>query len=348
MNRTTRLDQAFHPALFPGKKQSAVHRRNILVNRRGFLAQASTWAPASALPKLSGAVADPSLKPSAGQRVSTEQIRFPKDFLWGAETAAYQVEGGWNLDGRGECVWDRFSHSVGNVKGGYTGDIACDDYHRYPEDIVLMKQMNLRSYRYSLAWPRIQLTGEGAGNQKGIDYYKRLTDAVLAAGMRPLVILYHWDLPQALEDKGGWPNRDTAGRFADYTEIVPKALGDRIQTWAIFNEPWVFTYVGYGSGVHAPGKKDFDLFLKAAHTVQPCAGRLLPCHQGHRTQSEGRHSIQHVSRDTAHAVARGCGSRQALRRIQQRLVPGDCAARALSRRFCARRPSGDYGLSERR
>jgi beta-glucosidase len=129
------------------------------------------------------------------------------------------------------------------------------------------KQMNLRSYRYSIAWPRIQPSGEGTVNQQGIDYYKRLTDSVLGAGMRPLVTLYHWHLPQALEDKGGWPNRDTAARFADYTEIVLKALGDRIQTWAIFNEPWVFTYLGYGSGVHAPVKKDFDLFLKASHTV---------------------------------------------------------------------------------
>jgi beta-glucosidase len=177
------------------------------------------------------------------------------------------VEGAWNVDGRGESVWDRFSQSLGNVKGGWTGDIACDEYRRYPEDIAFMKQINLRCYRYSIAWPRIQPSGEGTVNQQGIDYYKRLTDSVLAAGMRPLVTLYHWDLPQALEDKGGWPNRDTAARFADYTEIVLKALGDRIQTWAIFNEPWVFTYLGYGSGVHAPGKKDFDLFLKASHTV---------------------------------------------------------------------------------
>ena len=152
------------------------------------------------------------------------------------------MEGAWNVDGRGESVWDRFSQSLGNVKGGWTGDIACDEYHRYPEDIALMKQMNLRSYRYSIAWPRIQPSGEGTVNQQGIDYYTRLTDSVLAAGMRPLVTLYHWDLPQALEDKGGWPNRDTAARFADYTEIVLKALGDRIQTWAIFNEPWAVSY----------------------------------------------------------------------------------------------------------
>ncbi len=200
------------------------------------------------------------------------QIAFPKDFLWGSATASYQVEGAWNIDGRGESIWDRYSHAPGNVKGGWTGDVACDNYHRYPEDIALMKQMNLRSYRYSIAWPRIQPSGSGASNQKGIDFYKRLTDAVLGAGMRPLVTLFHWDLPQTLEDQGGWPNRDAAARFADYVEIVIKALGDRINTWAIFNEPWVFTYVGYAEGRHAPGKTEFDLFLKSAHTVNLAQG----------------------------------------------------------------------------
>ena len=242
------------------------------MNRRSFLAQTSAWAAAAALPKLSAASILPTLNAVADPTPAAGEMKFPRDFLWGTATAAYQVEGAWNVDGRGETVWDRFSHSPGNVKGAYTGDTACDDYHRFPEDIALMKQMNMRSYRYSLAWSRIQPTGEGAINQKGIDYYKRLTDAVLAAGMRPLVTLYHWDLPQPLEDKGGWPNRDTAARFADYAEIAVQALGDRIQTWAIFNEPWVFTYLGYGSGVHAPGKQDFDLFLKASHTVNLAQG----------------------------------------------------------------------------
>jgi beta-glucosidase len=242
------------------------------MNRRSFLAQTSAWAAAAALPKLSGASILPSLNAVAEQTPAAGEIKFPKDFLWGTATAAYQVEGAWNVDGRGETVWDRFSHAPGNVKGAYTGDVACDDYHRFPEDIAFMKQMNMRSYRYSIAWSRIQPTGEGAINQKGIDYYKRLTDTVLKAGMRPLVTLYHWDLPQPLEDKGGWPNRDTAARFADYAEIAVKALGDRINTWAIFNEPWVFTYLGYGSGVHAPGKQDFDLFLKASHTVNLAQG----------------------------------------------------------------------------
>jgi len=242
------------------------------MDRRSFLAKTSAWAAAAALPKLSNASVIPTLDPASEQSSMPGQIAFPKDFLWGSATASYQVEGAWNIDGRGESIWDRYSHTPGNVKGGWTGDVACDNYHRFPEDVAIMKQMNLRSYRYSIAWPRIQPSGSGASNQKGIDFYKRLTDAVLGAGMRPLVTLFHWDLPQTLEDQGGWPNRDTAARFADYVEIVIKTLGDRINTWAIFNEPWVFTYVGYAEGRHAPGKTDFDLFLKSAHTVNLAQG----------------------------------------------------------------------------
>jgi beta-glucosidase len=242
------------------------------MDRRSFLAKTSAWAAAAALPKLSEASVVPSFDSISGQSSTRGQMTFPKDFLWGSATASYQVEGAWNIDGRGESIWDRFSHTAGNVKGGWTGDVACDTYHRYPEDIAIMKQMNLRSYRYSIAWPRIQPSGSGASNQRGVDYYKRLTDAVLGAGMRPLVTLFHWDLPQTLEDRGGWPSRETAARFVDYVEIVIKALGDRINTWAIFNEPWVFTYVGYAEGRHAPGKTDFDLFLKSAHTVNLAQG----------------------------------------------------------------------------
>ena len=150
------------------------------MNRRSFLTQTSAWAAAAALPKLSFASA--ALTPEPAPTAAVGQVTFPKDFLWGSATASYQVEGAWNVDGRGPSVWDTFSHALGNVKGAWTGDIACDEYHRFPEDIAIMKHMNLRSYRYSIAWPRIQPTGTGAVNQKGIDYYKRLTDAVLAAG----------------------------------------------------------------------------------------------------------------------------------------------------------------------
>ena len=199
-------------------------------------------------------------------------VAFPKGFLWGAATAAYQVEGAWNEDGKGESIWDRFSHTAGNIKNGATGDVACDSYHRYREDIALLKQLNLKSYRFSIAWTRIQPSGRGAANSRGLDYYKRLTDAVLEAGIRPLPTLYHWDLPQALEDAGGWPHRDTAARFADYVGIVAHALADRLPQWTIFNEPKTFTGVGYWNGRHAPGRRDWPAFLKATHVVNLAQG----------------------------------------------------------------------------
>src|SRR5262245_726569 len=197
---------------------------------------------------------------------------FPKDFIWGAATASYQIEGAWKDDGKGESIWDRFSHTVGKVKGGYTGDVACDSYHRIPEDVSLLKAMNLKSYRFSVAWPRIQPTGKGTANAKGLDYYKRLVDALLEAGIRPFPTLYHWDLPQALEDQGGWPNRDLAGRFVEYAETVTRSLADRVSVWSIFNEPWVFTFLGYETGIHAPGKKDMATALRASHTVNLAQG----------------------------------------------------------------------------
>jgi beta-glucosidase len=197
---------------------------------------------------------------------------FPKGFLWGAATAAYQVEGAWNVDGRGESVWDRFSHTPGKIKNNDNGDVACDSYHRYQEDIDLMRHMGMKTCRFSIAWPRVQPDGRGAANAKGLDYYKRVTDALLKAGIRPFPTLYHWDLPQALEDAGGWPNRDTAQRMADYTKIVVDALGDRIEQWGIFNEPKTFTHVGYWNGTHAPGRRDPLAMLRATHTVNLAQG----------------------------------------------------------------------------
>lgn len=188
-------------------------------------------------------------------------------------TAAYQVEGAWNEDGKGESNWDRFSHTVGKVKGGATGDVACDQYHLYPQDIAILKRLNVKSYRFSISWSRIQPSGTGAPNQKGIDHYKRLVDLLLEAGIRPFCTLYHWDLPQALEDRGGWPNRDLADYFADYSGILAKNLGDRITVWAPFNMPWTFTYLGYGVGVFPPGRAKYSDFLKAAHTVSLAQGK---------------------------------------------------------------------------
>ena len=199
-------------------------------------------------------------------------MSFPSGFIWGAATAAYQIEGAVKEDGRGESIWDRFSHTPGRVKNDDNGDVACDSYHRYCEDIALLKQLNLRSYRYSIAWPRIQSDGTGPANQRGLDYYLRLTDAVLEAGLRPSVTLYHWDLPQALQDKGGWASRDIAHYFSDYVAVVAKALGDRVQHFTIFNEPKTFTGIGHWEGRHAPGTTDPLNFLRVTHVVNLAQG----------------------------------------------------------------------------
>jgi beta-glucosidase len=204
-----------------------------------------------------------------------EAARFPEEFLWGMASASYQVEGAWNENGKGESIWDRFSHTVGKVKGGATGDIACDQYHRYKEDVAILKRLNQKSYRFSTSWSRVQPTGTGSANSKGIDYYSRLTDALLEAGIRPFCTIYHWDLPQALEDRGGWPNRDLASYYADYAGILAKHLGDRITVWAPFNMPWTFTYYGYGIGVFPPQRSSFNEFLRAAHTVNLAQGEAF-------------------------------------------------------------------------
>ncbi|HVB98262.1 MAG TPA: GH1 family beta-glucosidase [Candidatus Dormibacteraeota bacterium] len=215
------------------------------------------------------------LREFPGAPDSSIPFQFPKDFIWGAATAAYQIEGAWNADGKGESIWDRFAHTVGRVRGGDTGDVACDSYHRYKEDVEIAKRLNLRSYRFSISWPRIQPAGSGTPNPKGLDYYKRLTDALLEAKIRPLCTLYHWDLPQALQEAGGWPSRDMVGRFTDYAEIVAGALGDRISHWCIFNEPWVFTFFGYAWGIHAPGLRDFNACMRATHVVNMAQGEAF-------------------------------------------------------------------------
>ncbi|WP_344886891.1 family 1 glycosylhydrolase, partial [Nonomuraea antimicrobica] len=190
---------------------------------------------------------------------------FPEDFVWGAATASYQIEGAVKEDGRGQSIWDTFSHTPGNVADGDTGDMACDHYHRYGGDIGLMRELRLAAYRFSVAWPRIQPDGAGSINPRGLAFYDRLVDELLAAGITPYVTLYHWDLPQALEDQGGWTNRDTADRFADYAQAVYDRLGDRVTDWATLNEPWVSAYLGYGNGVHAPGRRDPADALRSAH-----------------------------------------------------------------------------------
>ena len=203
---------------------------------------------------------------------SSSEIAFPKGFYWGTATAAYQIEGAWNEDGKGESIWDHFAHTPGKIKNGDTGDVACDSYHRWREDLALMREMNLNSYRFSLSWPRIQPSGSGTVNSKGLDYYSRMVDSLLAARIRPFVTVFHWDLPQALEDAGGWPNRDTAARYTDYVQVVAKALGDRVSDWMLFNEPTAFVDLGYLEGEHAPGRKSLFDFLRASHVVNLAQG----------------------------------------------------------------------------
>ncbi|MGD0631694.1 MAG: family 1 glycosylhydrolase [Terracidiphilus sp.] len=243
------------------------------MDRRQFLASSLSAAGGAALGRgnFEACEAVDSI-PGAGSVAEIEGARFPEGFLWGMATASYQVEGAWNEDGKGESIWDRYAHGVGHVKGGDTGDVACDHYHLYKQDIALLKRLNQKSYRFSISWARIQPDGTGAPNSKGLDHYKRVMDAVLEAGIRPFCTLYHWDLPQELEDKGGWPNRDLAGYFADYAGILAKELGDRITVWAPFNMPWAFTYYGYGIGIHPPNRAKFGDFLKALHTVSLAQG----------------------------------------------------------------------------
>ncbi len=190
---------------------------------------------------------------------------FPEGFLWGAATAAYQIEGAPTEDGKGPSVWDTFSHSPGRTTHGDTGDIACDSYHRRDEDLALASQLSLGAYRFSISWPRIQPDGRGAVNQAGVDHYSRYVDALLERGITPVVTLYHWDLPQALQDKGGWATRDTAELFADYAAVMAEALGDRVRRWITLNEPWVVANLGYRTGEHAPGLRDARQAVAATH-----------------------------------------------------------------------------------
>src|SRR6516165_8924183 len=181
---------------------------------------------------------------------------FPQGFTWGASTAAYQIEGAAGADGRGPSVWDTFSHTPGKVRGGDTGDIACDSYHRYREDVALLASLGLSSYRFSISWPRIQPGGRGAVNQRGLDYYRALLDELGEHGIAATATLYHWDLPQELQDEGGWAIRDTAERFAEYAALAADALGDRVARWITLNEPQVVSTNGYRNGDHAPGLRD--------------------------------------------------------------------------------------------
>jgi len=183
-------------------------------------------------------------------------IQFPQGFLWGSATSSYQVEGAVNEDGRGESIWDTFCRVPNAIANGDNGDVSADHYHRYAEDVAIMKHLGLHVYRFSIAWPRILPQGTGQVNAKGLDFYERLVDELLANDITPFATLYHWDLPQALDDLGGWRDRSTIQAFADYTDVVTRRLGDRVKQWTTHNEPWVVGFLGYLYGEHAPGKKE--------------------------------------------------------------------------------------------
>lgn len=208
-------------------------------------------------------------RPAATARASR---LFPAGFVWGTATASYQIEGAANEDGRRPSIWDTFSHTPGKVRNDDTGDVACDHYHRVPEDVAIMADLGLHAYRFSIAWPRIVPTGSGQVNRAGIDFYSRLVDELLSRGISPLATLYHWDLPQPLADAGGWTNRASAERFAEYAAIVGQALGDRVPTFTTLNEPWCSAYLGYASGVHAPGHTSNAEALSAVHHLNLAHG----------------------------------------------------------------------------
>lgn len=197
---------------------------------------------------------------------------FPRDFIWGASTAAAQIEGAAAIDGRGPSIWDAFAATQGKVKAGDDPSVAADHYHRYREDVALMRRLGLKAYRFSVSWSRVLPEGAGVVNEKGLDFYGRLIDALIENGIEPWLCPYHWDMPLALHERGGWPNRDCAGWYADYVDLLAARFGDRVKRWATFNEPGVFTLAGYAGGFHAPGVADFGAWVAAAHSVNRAHG----------------------------------------------------------------------------
>ncbi|MEO3937484.1 GH1 family beta-glucosidase [Dermatophilaceae bacterium Soc4.6] len=227
----------------------------------------------------------------ASPELTFPELIFPGGFLFGSATASYQIEGAAGEDGRTPSIWDTFSHTPGRVRGGDTGDVAVDHYHRMPQDVALMKELGLRSYRFSVAWSRVQPHGSGPFNPQGIAFYDRLVDELLGAGIAPIVTLYHWDLPQELEDAGGWAARSTAEAFGPYAAAVAEALGDRVHTWTTLNEPWCAAYLGYASGVHAPGRTDGAAALAAVHHLNLAHG--LACQAVRSVLPQAQLSVTH-------------------------------------------------------
>jgi beta-glucosidase len=239
-------------------------------------------------------------------------VRFPEGFAWGVATASYQIEGAVNEGGRSPSIWDTFSHTPGKVQDGDTGDVADDHYHRYREDVDLMADLGVGCYRFSLAWPRLQPDGRGPLNEAGLDFYVRLLEALGERGIEPWVTLYHWDLPQALQDRGGWPARDTAERFAEYAAVVHDRLRDRVTWWTTLNEPWVAAYVGHAEGRHAPGIADPDAAGRAAEHL--LLGHHLAMKAMRAQDGSGRFGIT-LNLSPVDAASESAADQDAARRI---------------------------------
>ena len=201
------------------------------------------------------------------------EFRFPEGFVWGVATSAHQIEGAFREGGRGESIWDRFAAAPGTIADGSDASVACDHYHRWREDVGLMRRLGVGAYRFSIAWPRIVPDGSGPVNEAGLDFYDALVDALLESGIRPFVTLYHWDLPQALQDRGGWSARETAEAFTRYTATVSRRLGDRVKSWITHNEPWCVATLGHEEGEQAPGHRDPAEALRVAHHLLLSHGR---------------------------------------------------------------------------
>ena len=207
------------------------------------------------------------------------QLTFPKDFLWGVAASAYQIEGAYNEDGKGESIWDRFTRWPAHILNGDNGDVACDHYHRMPEDVALMKELGIPLYSFTISWSRIIPQGYGTVNEKGLGFYDRLVDELLASNIQPLATLYHWEFPQALEDLGGWPNRDVTDWYVDYARVVFEKLADRVKIFSTFCEPWVSAFLGYGTGLHAPGICDYSKSYQTAHHLLLAHGKTVQAYR---------------------------------------------------------------------
>lgn len=289
---------------------------------------------------------DPIRPPAVGVLDQGPAPTFPPGFLWGAATAAYQIEGAATEGGRAPSIWDTFSHTQGRTVAGHTGDVACDHYHRMPDDVRLMADLGLKSYRFSVSWPRVQPGGSGAANPEGLDFYRRLVDELLGHGIEPWLTLYHWDLPQPLEDAGGWPARDTAARFADYARLVADALGDRVRYWTTLNEPWCSAFLGYGSGVHAPGRTDGADAVRAGHHLMLGHGLAVQALRATRPDAQLGITVNLYPVDPASTRARRRGRGPADRRAGQPVLPRPGAARGVPRRS-AGGPGGGHRLRSR-